>query len=131
MVFKDETAQDTPIPSLAGAASAPGSAGAASASGSAGAVSAPPTPAQHPGNAAPSRHAREIFLDPLALYQRLEGPNRSVTLINSLPSACMRMFVLHAQEIDRKIYGGEITGALSANPVKKMRSIFLFAELAR
>ena len=80
---------------------------------------APGAPEPTAANASkPVALAKGCILDPLMLYERLEGPARSMTLVNSLPHDALRMAVLHAQDIDRKTYAGEVSGAIAAN-VKK------------
>jgi len=113
-VFHEKGSQES---SLASAVAA--SAAASGAAASALPQQAPGAPEPTAANASkPVALAKGCILDPLMLYERLEGPARSMTLVNSLPHDALRMAVLHAQDIDRKKYAGEVSGAIAAN-VKK------------
>lgn len=80
---------------------------------------APTTPT---GRAAPANPTAQVnvralakacILDPLLLYRVLEGPQKKATLLSSLPSKAMEMFLVHIQELDNRVYLPEIKGFLS------------------
>lgn len=58
--------------------------------------------------------AKSCMLDPLFLYQTLEGPNRSQTFLTALPSEALRKMLAHVSDIDRGVYATEIKGALTS-----------------
>ena len=56
--------------------------------------------------------AREMLLKPLVLHEKLNGPNRDPTYINSMPSEALKMFYTHIQEVNALVFLPEIKGAL-------------------
>ena len=58
--------------------------------------------------------AKACVLDPLLLYRILEGPDRKATLLSSMPTKAMELFMVHMQELDNRVYLPEVKGFLSA-----------------
>ena len=62
--------------------------------------------------------ANACILNPLLLHQTLEGPDRKATLLRSLPNNATQMLLVHAQEIDQRVFSPEIKGSLSCEKVE-------------
>ncbi len=57
--------------------------------------------------------AKRLILDPLALYDFLEGPQRSVTWLASVPTEALRLAVDHMRDLFGSYYMSELKGALA------------------
>ena len=63
--------------------------------------------------------ARDLLASPWQMHDKLLGPARDPTWINTLPSEAARLFFKHMLELQTGAYNPEIKGALSSMPCSK------------
>ena len=63
--------------------------------------------------------ARELLASPWKMYDKLQGPAREPTWINTLPSEAARLFFKHMLDMQMSTYASEIKGALSGMGASK------------